>query len=129
MANNPVNAGSSDPHNAAVTGTNSNGGWGVTGRSATGVGVSGESQSLIGVSGVTHDANNAGVLGTNTGGGWGVTGRSDGAEERELASCRGKRQWHRRSWQRWPACSAVRRFGQRQRRHVCRRRRDDFKEW
>lgn len=79
MASLPVDAGSDDPHNAAVTGTNNNGGWGVTGRSAAGVGVSGESQSLIGVSGVTHDSNNAGVLGTNTGGGWGVTGRSDGA--------------------------------------------------
>lgn len=79
MADNPINASSSDRHNAAVTGTNNVGGWGVTGRSATGVGVSGESQTLIGVSGVTQDANNAGVLGTNTAGGWGVTGRSDGA--------------------------------------------------
>ncbi len=76
---NPVIAGSTDPHNAAVTGTNTNGGWGVTGRSPTGVGVSGESQKLIGVSGVTSDSNSPGVLGTNNGGGWGVTGRSDGA--------------------------------------------------
>jgi hypothetical protein len=63
-------------HDAAVLGTNDGGGWGVTGRSATGVGVSGESTSSIGVSGSTNAAHDAAVLGTNGGGGWGVTGRS-----------------------------------------------------
>ena len=60
-----------------MLGTNGGGGFGVVGRSPTGVGSClGESTSSIGVSGTTNAAHDAAVLGVNGGGGYGVVGHS-----------------------------------------------------